>query len=71
MRTGREGQTIGRIRAAVEARNLPREFKPSQGNRAIGISWTGSFLPKHRVGNPDGNTELLIRVREGLYRLRQ
>ena len=27
------------------------------------------FLPKHRKGNPGGNTELFERIDEGLYRL--
>jgi hypothetical protein len=38
-------------------------------SKAIGRSLPPAFLPKHRVGNPDGETELFQQVDRGLYRL--
>lgn len=67
----REGQTIRAIRAAVAAGRLIEPFKPADVNAATGISFAGVFLPKHRVGNPGGQTELFIQVAEGSYRLKE
>ena len=39
-------------------------------NRALGIHWAGVFLPKHREGNPGGQTELFVQIERGLYRLK-
>jgi len=64
-----ERKTINNIRAAVGTGKLPREFRPTQVNAALKITWAGTFLPKHRVGNPGNNTELFIRIRNGLYKL--
>lgn len=58
------------IREGVRTGRLSAEFTPAQVNAAIGINWAGTFLPKHRVGNPGNNTELFIRVRKGLYKLK-
>ena len=67
----REGQTIRRIRDAVSYGLLAEPFSPRDLNDALGIRWGGTFLPKHRVGNPGGYTELFVRVsrRPALYRL--
>ena len=67
----REGETIRRIRDAVSRGLLEEPFSPRHVNDAIGIYWGGTFLPKHRVGNPGGYTELFVRVnrRPALYRL--
>jgi len=65
-----ERATIRRIREAVASGRLPGEFMPKQVNQVLHITWAGTFLPKHRVGNPGGYTELFIRVRRGLYRLK-
>ncbi len=65
-----ERETIRRIRAAVRAGRLREPFTPADVNRILGIDWAGVFLPKHRVGNPRGETELFIRVGRGRYRLR-
>jgi len=65
-----ERKTIGAIRRAVNTGKIPVSFTPSQVNAALGITWVGTFLPKHCVGNPGGNTELFIKIRRGLYRLR-
>ncbi len=65
-----ERQTIRKIREAVRSGALPMLFTPKQVNRALKITWAGVFLPKHRVGNPDENTELFVRMATGLYRLK-
>ena len=64
-----ERKTIKRIREAVRTSKLPAEFTPAQVNAALGINWAGTFLPKHRVGNPGNVTELFIWIRMGLYKL--
>lgn len=67
-----ERQTIRNIREAVHDGRLPKTFSPAQVNRVLKIHWAGTFLPKHRVGNPGGkNTELFERVSPGLYRLKE
>ncbi|MGH9437293.1 MAG: hypothetical protein ACRD22_05190 [Terriglobia bacterium] len=65
-----ERKTIRRIREAISAGNIPPVFGPKDVDRALSIRWAGTFLPKHRVGNPGGNTELFIQVDRGLYKLR-
>jgi len=65
-----ERQTIRKIRQAVNQGRLPGVFGPNQVNDVLGIDWAGVFLPKHRVGNPRGQTELFIRIEKGLYRLK-
>ena len=62
--------TIRRIREAVRAGSLPDIFGPSDVNRILHIHWAGTFLPKHRVGNPGGYTELFVQVERGRYRLK-
>jgi len=66
-----ERETIRKIRDAVRTGALSHEFTPANVNKALRIQWAGTFLPKHRVGNPGGYTELFVRVRSGLYRLRE
>ena len=67
----RAGITIRRIRDAVRNGNLEEPFSPKGVNDVLGIDYAGAFLPKHRVGNPGGYTELFVRVssRPALYRL--
>lgn len=65
-----ERNTIRKIREAVHAGKVPYEFTPTQVNSALGITWAGTFLPKHCVGNPGGNTELFIKIDKGLYKLK-
>ncbi len=67
---GVERRTIHKIREAVRTGKIPTEFRATQVNDALGITWAGTFLPKHRVGNPGGNSELFIRVSTGLYQLK-
>ena len=69
----KEGRLIGEIRRAVAAGDLVEPFRVRDIINAKSIdsnqSTPNTFLPKHRVGNPGGNTELFIRVAPGLYRL--
>ena len=71
----REGQTIRRIRVVVRNGTLREPFSPKDVNRAIGITFAGVFLPKHRIGNPGQygrpDTELFEQVstRPARYRL--
>ena len=65
-----ERETIHEIREAVRNGRIQHEFTPADVNNALGIDWAGTFLPKHRVGNPGRHTELFVRVRSGVYELR-
>ncbi len=65
-----EKETIRRIRLGSKLGSLHRDFTPQEVNALLGIDWAGTFLPKHRVGNPGGYTELFLRIGRGLYRLR-
>ena len=67
----REGMRIRQIREAVEEGVLPEEFSARQVNDALGIRYASSFLSKHRVCNPWGNSILFMRVNRtpSLYRL--
>ena len=63
-------ETIRRIKQGVTSGAIPAVFKPADVNKALKIHWAGVFLPKHRVGNPGGQTELFVQVERGTYRLR-
>ena len=63
----REGETIREIRRAVRSGRLRQPFRAAAVNVALGITFAGNFMPKHRLGNTDGNTELFRRVRSGEY----
>ena len=65
-----ERSTIRRIKEAVNRGAIPLVFKPADVNKALEIDWAGVFLPKHRVGNPGGQTELFVQTGRGRYRLR-
>ena len=62
--------TIRRIKAAVASGSIPSVFRPADVNKALKIHWAGTFLPKHRVGNPGGYTELFTQIDRGVYRLK-
>ena len=68
----REGKTIKRIREAVLQGRLQEQFSPKEVDSALGIHTAGNFLPKHRAGNPGGNTELFVQIndRPTLYSLK-
>jgi archaeosine-15-forming tRNA-guanine transglycosylase len=65
-----ERDTIRRIREAVANGQLANTFRATDVNLALGIDFASTFLPKHRVGNPGGNTELFVQASRGLYRLK-
>ena len=65
-----EKETVQRIKEAVRSRRLTEPFRAADVNRALRIHWAGVFLPKHRVGNPDDQTEQFVRVSRGLYCLK-
>ena len=69
----REGNTIRKIRQAVQQGMLAEPLSPSAVATAIGIHFAGVFLPKLRVRNPGGDSELFVKVNEHppLYRLLQ
>lgn len=65
-----ERDTIGRIREAVASGRVGKTFRATDVNAALKIEFAGVFLPKHRVGNPGGFTELFVQISRGLYRLK-
>ncbi len=64
-----ERETMRKIREAVRSGALGQQFTPEDVNRKLKIDWAGTFLPKHRKGNPGGYTVLFVRVERGVYRL--
>ena len=64
-----DGGTIRRIRDGVRSGRLGSRFTAADVNLVRGIDWAGTFLPKHRVGNPGKFTEHFVRLELGLYRL--
>jgi hypothetical protein len=59
------------IYRAVDAGIVREPFSAADARRALpqfADSW-GTFLPKHRVGNPGANTELFVQAGRGRYRL--
>ena len=70
----REGRLIREIRQAVRDGKLKEPFCADDiipaGIRCAS-STPRTFLPKHRVGNPSGDSELFIRVARRKYRLKE
>ena len=68
--TGR--RVSSEIRRAVRAGKLHKRFRAADARRAC-PGWSqrtySNFLPKHRVGNPGGNTELFVQREDGSYSL--
>jgi hypothetical protein len=62
------------IREAVKCGTLGKQFKPAAVNKAVGITYAGVFLPKHRIGNPGFRgkrfKEHFIQLERGLYQLK-
>lgn len=59
------------IYAAVNSGKLTEPFDAEAVQRACpqwAVHTYGVFLPKHRVGNPGGHTELFEQVSVGLYK---
>ncbi len=65
-----ERETIRRIRELVRDGKLKQPFRAADTNKVLGVDWAGTFLPKHCVGNPGGNSELFVRIARGTYRLK-
>lgn len=70
----RDKRLIREIRRACRDGRLIQPFGP-RDVRDAGVpcapATPGTFLPKHRIGNPGGNTELFVRVARGRYVLKQ
>ena len=68
--TGR--RFINDVRRAVRAGKLRKRFRAADV-RGVCPGWSertySNFLPKHRVGNPGGNTELFAQHEDGSYSL--
>ena len=66
-----ERETIRKIRQAVQQGRLPEPFTAQEVHQTAGIplSTARTFLPKHRVGNPGGTSELFVQADSGRYRL--
>jgi hypothetical protein len=62
------------IYAAVQQGRLSEPFNAAMVKRSC-PGWAErtyhTFLSKHAVGNPDGNTALFVRVGRGFYRLKK
>ena len=56
------GTRIQKILESVNNGNLKEPFSPQEVRNATDFPRAGNFLPKHRVGNLCGNTELFARV---------
>ena len=63
---------VGKIRHDVEQGVIPKRFRGTDLMTAH-PDWPKStcsnFLPKHRIGNPNGNTEHFIQHEDGSYSL--
>ena len=70
--TGGSGHLIGQIRQARREDKLPYSFTAADVKQTC-PGWAentySTFLPKHRKGNPGGETELFVRNSDGTYRL--
>jgi hypothetical protein len=61
--------TVKAIRDAVRTGRLKSQFRGTDINVLLGITWGGNFLAKHCVGN-GYTTEHFVRVSRGRYRLK-
>lgn len=59
------------IKKCIPNSHLKEPFRVSDVNKCCNglLKRSPSFLSKHRVGNPGGNTEYFVRVGIGLYKL--
>ena len=69
---GRGRRFITRIREARHSGKLPERFRAADVRDAC-PGWKETtysvFLPKHRLGNPGGETVLFVRNQDGSYSL--
>ena len=70
-KNSKHGRTIQKIRDAVASGKLKEPFMASDLNTLLRISWASVFLAKHRAGNSSDMTELFVRLKPGLYRLKK
>jgi hypothetical protein len=61
-----ERETIRKIRDAVGQDGYPENSPPTLLNAALDIDWAGTFLPKHRTGNP-GITQNVLSKFAGVF----
>jgi hypothetical protein len=63
---------VNDVRRALVRGDLPQRFRDDDVRRAC-PGWAdhtyGVFLPKHRRGNPRGDTEYFLRHSDGAYSL--
>ena len=65
-------ENVRKIREAVGSGKLGEPFAAKEVNQAIGITYAGNFLPKHRIGGPRPLSEQHFeQVGRGLYRLKR
>jgi hypothetical protein len=65
-----EGETIQAIRSAVRRQALKQPFSAADVNKALRITFAGTFLPKHCDQRADDTmTWLFDRTERGRYRL--
>ena len=65
-----EGETIQAIRSAVRRQTLTQPFGATDVNKALRITFAGTFLPKHCDKRADETmTWLFDRTERGRYRL--
>jgi hypothetical protein len=65
-----EGETIQAIRSAIRRNDLTQPFSAADVNRALRITFAGTFLPKHCDQRADRTmTWLFDRTARGRYRL--
>jgi hypothetical protein len=57
------------IRLAILDGRLKETFRGADLNKALGITWGGTFLAKHCFGTGH-STARFVRVDRGLYRLK-
>lgn len=65
-----ERWTMQEIRKAIATGRLKEPFRAADVNRALGITYAGTFLPKHRENNPGNFSVRFVQIGRGLYRLK-
>jgi hypothetical protein len=64
-----ERETMQLIREAIRGGRLKPPMRGVDLNKALGISWGGNFLAKHRLGT-GSSIARFVRVSRGFYRLK-
>ena len=63
----REKDLVKQIKEGVKKGNIPKKFRVAD---IPCLHSSPSFLSKHCIGNPQGETEHFKRISEGLYKLK-